>query len=176
VNAHARHALARVGAILLAATAGFLLLQYPARVAETRLTSWLLRWIGAGNVHVVRGASILVLPHGHPSFRAVVSPSCSCLASLIALVCLASITPRQFRGRRPAALGAALATVAIGNILRLTGSIAVGYLAGPTSLVLFHDWVGSVFTFVYTLGGFILMIYLMLPAPSSASPVQQVAT
>jgi hypothetical protein len=35
---------------------------------------------------------------------------------------------------------------------------------------MFHDWVGAVFTFGYTLFGFILMLYLVLPrrAPAMA--------
>ena len=57
--------------------------------------------------------------------------------------------------------------VAIGNVLRITASVGMGLVAGRASLVLFHDWVGSLFAFAYILGGYILMISLLLPRPAA---------
>jgi exosortase/archaeosortase family protein len=169
MNPHARYAGTRVLLALLSATVGFLLLQRPLRVAETNVAAGLLHSVGDHHAEVVFGTSILVTPPSHSAFRAEVTPSCSSLASLIALGCLSSLTPGPSRARRAGALAVALATVAAGNLLRLAGSVAVGYVAGRSSLVLFHDWVGSVFTFVYTLGGYILMIALVLPAARTES-------
>ena len=150
--------------VVVTMTIGFVLLQAPFRALETATAAALLRALGAHRVQVVQRTSIFVVPLRGGSFRAIVSPSCSSIASLLAIACLASLTPRYPWRRRVIAVGAALATVALGNILRIAGSIGVGFLAGRSSLVLFHDWVGSVFTFGYTLGGFILMLYLLLPA------------
>jgi exosortase/archaeosortase family protein len=162
MNPRARHAGVRILLVFLAATVGFVLFQRPSRVAEAHAAAVLLHAVGDHHADVVFGTSILASPAGHPAFRAEVTPSCSSLASLIALGCLASLALGPSRPRRSMALGAALVTVAVGNVLRLAGSVAVGYVAGRSSLVLFHDWVGSVFTFVYTLGGYILMLSLLL--------------
>ena len=71
--------------------------------------------------------------------------------------------PRGRTGRRIGALACALGCVLAGNVLRIAGSIAVGLVHGKASLVLFHDWVGSLFAFGYTLGGYLLMLFLLLP-------------
>ncbi|HET9079843.1 MAG TPA: hypothetical protein VFO01_04930 [Trebonia sp.] len=47
--------------------------------------------------------------------------------------------------------------------MRIVGSVAVGLAAGPPSLVLFHNIAGSMFGFAYTLGGFIIVIAVLLP-------------
>ena len=59
--------------------------------------------------------------------------------------------------------------VFVGNVLRIAGSIGIGLLYGSRSLVLFHDWIGSLFAFGYTLGGFLLMVYLLLPPERPAA-------
>jgi carbamoyl-phosphate synthase large subunit len=109
------------------------------------------------------------VPDTHAPFRAIVTPTCSSLASALAIGALATLAPartRRARRRRVAATAAAVATVVAGNILRIAASLAVGLVAGRGSLVLFHDWVGSMFGFGYTLGGYILLLYLLLPATS----------
>lgn len=160
---HARLAALHVVVVVATVVGGFVLLQHPVRVFEADAATTVLRAFGAGNLFVLDN-SIQVFPSGHEPFRAVITPSCSALTSVLALLCLATLTPRRFGRRRyPAALAAAL-TIAVGNLVRITASIAVGLLAGPSSLVLFHDWVGTMLTFAYTLGGYVLMLYLLLPA------------
>jgi exosortase/archaeosortase family protein len=175
VTTPGRHAAIRVLAVVVASIGGFLLLEQPVRRLEASAAGWLLQTAGADNLFVF-GPSVQVFPAGYEPFRAVVAPSCSSLTSLLALVCLASLAPKRPRLRRYGALLAALATVAVGNLLRITGSIAVGLVAGPSSLILFHDWVGSIFTFVYTLGGYVLMLYLLLPPRSRVRSAPLVAT
>jgi hypothetical protein len=51
-----------------------------------------------------------------------------------------------------------------GNVLRLAGSLGFGLWVGERSLVLFHDWVGTVFTYAYTLGGYLVMLSMLLAA------------
>lgn len=158
----ARNAAFRVALVIVTSIAGFFLLEHAARRLEADATAWVLHAAGAGNLFVL-GPSIQVFPAGQEPFRAVVTPSCSSLTSLLAIACLAGLVPRHYGRRRYVAALAAMATIAAGNLLRITSSIAVGLAAGPSSLVLFHDWVGSVLTFAYTLGGYILMLYLLLP-------------
>ena len=91
------------------------------------------------------------------------TPSCSSIASVLAIACLSTLAPPAPRGRRALAVAAAIATVSLGNITRIAASVIVGLFAGRSSLVLFHDWVGGIMTYVYTLGGFIVFLYILLP-------------
>jgi len=151
----------RIGLLVFAVLAGFLLLQEPFRQAEAESAAAILSLFAADNVEVVLKYSIQVFPADHDAFRAEITPSCSSLASLIVLACLGMLSPRL--PRRNLAIAAAVAAVAVANVIRVVASVGVGLLAGRSSLVLFHDWVGSAFTFLYIVSGYILMVYLMLP-------------
>jgi carbamoyl-phosphate synthase large subunit len=151
----------RLAAVLVIALVGFAVLQGPSRRLETRTTVALLGIGGHGRVFLASATSIGVVPARHAAFRAVVTPTCSALSSVLAIGCLASLAGRS--RRRLGALITAVVTVTAGNVLRIGASILVGLLAGRSSLVLFHDWVGSAFAFAYTLGGYVLMLYLLLP-------------
>lgn len=153
----------RVSFVLVGSAIGFMLIQEPMRHWETLASAGLLHQFGASRAHVVLPTSIQVFPANGDAFRAVVTPSCSSAASILALTLLSTLVPRHCRRRVAPALVAAAIVIAVGNVARIAGSIAVGFVAGRSSLVLFHDWVGSVFTFVYTLAGFVLMLYLLLP-------------
>ena len=157
----ARLTFLRVGVMVAGVVAGFLLLQEPVRHAETEFAAAILSLFAADQVEVVLDYSIQVFPTGHDAFRAEVTPSCSALASMLVLGGLGLLSPRG--PRRNFAIVAALAAVAAGNIVRIAASVGVGLIAGRSSLVLFHDWVGSAFTFLYIVGGYIVMVYLMLP-------------
>jgi exosortase/archaeosortase family protein len=164
--------LARVAIRLLVVMGCFFALMRPVREAEASAAAGLLHLLGVEDVTVRLGTSIQVFPPGHSPFRASVTPSCSCLSALLALGYVAGFLPRKSRWRRLPAVVAAMVAVAGGNVLRIAASLGIGLVAGRASLVLFHDWVGSVFTFAYTLGGYMLMLYLLLPSrtePSTAA-------
>ena len=59
-------------------------------------------------------------------------------------------------------LAGTLAVLA-GNLMRIAASLSAGTWAGRACLVLFHDWVGTMFTFASILGGYVLMLYVLLP-------------
>jgi exosortase/archaeosortase family protein len=145
------------------------------RQSETIAAAALLHLFGvpSGAVQVRPNSSLAVYPTGSGAFLAVVTPSCSALSSLLAITFLALFVPRRFRRRRPVALACALLTVATGNVLRVAGSIAVGLVSGTGSLVLFHDWVGSLFAFAYTLGGYVLMLAILLPSGRATTTVTE---
>jgi len=151
----------RILAIVAVAAAGFVLLQAPARHLEAEASAGFFRLVGDERVRVADATSIEVLPARHAPFRAVVTSSCSSIGSLIALACLGALVPRS--RRRNVAVILAMATVACGNIARIAASLGIGLVAGRPSLILFHDWVGSIFGFAYTLGGYLLLLHLLLP-------------
>ncbi|WP_194925027.1 exosortase/archaeosortase family protein [Catenulispora pinisilvae] len=154
---------ARIGLLLVGTVGGFVLLQQWMRGVETAATVDVFHALGIGGVTRGYQASIIVDAHSRGSFAAILTPACSSLASLLALGGLAVLRPTGARGRLALALAAAVTVVFLGNIARIAASIGVGLLTGPSALVLFHDWVGSLFAFAYTLGGFVLMLWVLLP-------------
>ncbi|MBV9164490.1 MAG: archaeosortase/exosortase family protein [Pseudonocardiales bacterium] len=151
-------------AVVVAVVVVFAYLIEPVRRLEAATASLLLHLLGVAPeaVQLRANASLAVYPHGHAAFLAVVTPSCSSLSSLLAVMGLTIFTPRRRQRRRIAALACALVCITAGNVVRIAASVMVGLLAGASSLVLFHDWVGSMFAFAYTLGGYLLMLALLL--------------
>jgi exosortase/archaeosortase family protein len=169
----ARHALLRVGLVLFVSMAGFVLLEQPFRALESHAVTALLLLAGADGTHVVPTASsvIEIFPRDQPSLLAQITISCSSLSSLLAISCLACLARPRAGRRWWTALSISLAVVAVGNVVRIALSLGAGLLAGRQALLLFHDWVGGVFAFTYTLGGYILFLYLVLPRPTPGGQV-----
>lgn len=159
----ARRAIPRALIIVAASVAGFALLQHPARMIESHAAAALLSFAGAHGTHVLLGTYIQLLPAKHDVLVASVTPSCSSLASLLAISSIAVVSGIGSRSRRLAALCVALAVIAIGNVLRMAASLAIGFIAGRSVLVLFHNWVAGMFTFAYVLAGYALFLYIVLP-------------
>ncbi|HVT78601.1 MAG TPA: exosortase/archaeosortase family protein [Acidimicrobiales bacterium] len=164
MRARRRAAFGRVAAVVAGTVGGFAFVQLFVRRAETYAATAAVHALGITRAHVVPPTSIQVFPHDTAPFRAIITPSCSSAASIVALACLATLAPRHAGGRRFTSLLLAVSVVVVGNIVRIASSIGIGVVAGRASLVLFHDWVGSAFTFAYTLGGFVLMLFFQLPS------------
>ena len=159
----------RIALVLLATGIGFVFLQAPSRHVEAWAAASLVELGDRGKVQMATDTSIVVYPDRGSAFRALVTPSCSAVSSVLALACLASVSGRAARARTLGAVSLAVATVALGNVVRIAASLVVGVYAGRAALVLFHDWVGSVFAFAYTLGGYILMLYVLLSGGGRAA-------
>ena len=164
MSRRARSALLRVALIVTVSVVGFVVFQHAARSLETHVAELMVRAVGGSKrSFVLSSTSIVVVPFHGQAFRVVVTPSCSSIASVLAIACLSTLAPPAPRGRRALAVAAAIATVSLGNITRIAASVIIGLFAGRSSLVLFHDWVGGIMTYVYTLGGFIVFLYILLP-------------
>lgn len=155
----------RVAFVIVVTPLSFVLVQQRARNAELRADVATLWMIGNRRVPALSGTSALIAPLHSGAFWIYMSPSCSSIASLLTLACLAAVLPRRLvRPRsRLVACVAAWAAVFVGNLIRIDASIEMGVLFGRSSLVLFHDWAGSIFGFAYTMGGFVLMLWILLP-------------
>lgn len=149
-------------AVIAVTVGGFAALQYPMRRFETVTSAALAGLLGPHHIFVLGGPSLLEFPYRGSAYKVTVAPSCSSTASVVSIAALGLLIRRGSRWRRLAATGAAVAAVVCGNILRIAGSLAVGLFAGRASLVLFHNWVGTVFAFAYTVGGFILLLCIVL--------------
>jgi exosortase/archaeosortase family protein len=155
----------RVAFVVVTTPLLFVLLEAPARHLELVTDVGAMRLVGITGVPFLSGTSAMLRPSHHQAFWVYLAPSCSSLASILTLGCLAMALPRRVVGGRSrlAAFIAAAAAVFLGNLLRIDMSIGAGLIAGRVVLVLFHNWAGSIFGFAYTLGGFILMLWMLLP-------------
>jgi len=149
--------------ICVGAVVAFVALQGLVRSFEAQTATRILRALGSNGVHRAGSTRLLIVPGHRPAFHVLITPSCSSLASVLAFACLLPLSPHAPALRRTLGVTSAAALIVCGNVLRVTGSIAVGLLAGRASLVLFHDWVGSTFTFVYTLVGYVVLLTVLLP-------------
>ncbi len=165
MNAPTARVVLRMVFVILLVTLGFTLLQGPVRLLEMRAATGTLTVFGAGPHLRLADAAALVIPTSQPFFVAVLTPACSSLAAVLAILSLGVLLPRAGGLRRATAILAAIVTVVVGNLVRIVASLAVGLVAGRSSLILFHDVAGSAFTFAYVLGGYILMLSLLLPRP-----------
>jgi exosortase/archaeosortase family protein len=158
----------RVLGIIALVTVGFLVLKNPFREFEAAMSVKVLHAFGASGVFSAPGGTIAIFPRHGPAFLALVTPSCSSITAVLAVLALGLVAPHHDRVRKGTAIAAALSLVVLGNVLRIAASVAVGIVEGRASLVLFHNWVGGLFTFGYILCAYILFLYLLLPRPHRA--------
>ncbi len=148
----------------------FALGQSAFRRFEVVFDAGLLHLMGFTGVGATAGHDILLNPSRHASFWVNLAPPCSSLPAVLSLVGLATIISSRVRRangmstfRFVRAVAAAAAIMFLGNVVRIDSSILVGLVAGRVVLVLFHDWVGSVFGFASLLAGWVLLIWMLLP-------------
>jgi carbamoyl-phosphate synthase large subunit len=133
------------------------------QVHEAAWTVAALHLAGVDSISAVLPGHMLVFRPGGEVLDAVVTPSCSAVLSLLGLLALTVAVLRSRRLHAVLGLGVAAAAVLVTNDLRLAASALAGLAWGGPALVLFHDWVGTVWNFAATLGGFLLMVSLTLP-------------
>jgi carbamoyl-phosphate synthase large subunit len=153
---------------------GFVALSGPVRTAEIALVLRILHF-DASHLSAVRGHAIQALPKTGLAFRVQVTPYCSSLIAVLALGGIAGFILQGPLSRRMVAFAAAAALVVACNVVRIAASIWVGMRWGAGDLVLFHNWVGTLFALTYTLIGFLFMLYLMLPKHGETAQALEVA-
>ena len=140
---------------------GFALLIDPARRFEVALGTGVLRAFGETGVSDALGDAFLVYgPHGQLIIGEMTA-SCSALTSLLALSALAFVALRR-RAQIVIGVAAAALFVLFANQLRLILSLLAGRYLAVDALVFFHDWVGALLNFAYTLIGLLIMIGLTM--------------
>src|SRR5215469_1815425 len=94
---------------------GFALCQHWYRTLEARASVAIVHHLAGRNSASVAGVPtmISVRPLHGPGFFAVITPSCSATASILAIACLASLSPRFGATRRLVGTVAALVAVAL---------------------------------------------------------------
>lgn len=158
-----RHSALKAAALTAVAGALFVVGQAPFRHWEALTVAGGVRLLGFHGVLTVTGSSILLSPSRGGLFFVDITPSCSSLGPALAIALIAVVLSSGSPASDRLLAGVAgVASIIAGNFVRIGSSVIVGLLAGPVSLVLFHDWVGSIFGFGYTIGGFVLILSILL--------------
>jgi exosortase/archaeosortase family protein len=151
-------------ALLIAIVGGvFSVAQTGVRHQEALAVAGGVRSLGFHGVLAVQSSEILLAPGSGPLFWVDITPSCSSLGPALAIALITTlISVGRPASDRLLAGGAGVLSIVAGNFTRIGSSVIVGLLAGRPSLVLFHNWVGSMFGFAYTIGGFVVALSILL--------------
>jgi exosortase/archaeosortase family protein len=143
----------------------FVVGQTPFRHWEAEAVAVIVQAIGFHGILGVQASEIALSPGASKGgvFWVDITPSCSSLGPALALALIATIisTGNPVSDRLLAGV-VGVASIIVGNLVRIGSSVVVGLMEGRVSLVLFHDWVGSTFGFAYTIGGFVLLLAILL--------------
>jgi exosortase/archaeosortase family protein len=142
--------------------AGFL------QVHEARWVAQVLTLVGVDSVSDSLPENIMVFRPDGEIIVAEVTESCSSILPILGLTALTAVVLRGRRQHAVAGLVVAVAALLLLNHLRLVASTLAGVAWGTPALVLFHDWVGTVWNFAATLGCFLLMVCITLPTAERA--------
>lgn len=140
---------------------GYVLLVDHARHFEVSLAARIIDLIGVDRISGVLGDSFVVFGPGMEPVVAEMTGSCTILSSVLALAALASVALRQRPQVLPGFLLASLFVLAA-NQVRLVLSLLAGRYLAVDALIFFHDWIGAVINFAYTLFGLLIMIGLTM--------------
>lgn len=138
------------------------------RVHEARWTVDLMRLLGEHRVSAALPQHILIFRSNGEILNGEVTTSCSSILTVVGLTALTVSVLRNRGLHALAGLLVALVAVIVVNVLRLVASVSAGLWFGTPAMVLFHDWVGTVWTLAATLGGFLLMVFITLPPAQRA--------
>jgi exosortase/archaeosortase family protein len=145
--------------------------RYGAGLLQVHEALWVANVLTALGVDSVSDAlprHIMVFRADGEIILAEVTESCSSILSVLGLTALTAVVLRGRRQHAVAGLVVAVAALLVLNHLRLVGSTVAGLVWGTPALVLFHDWVGTVWNLAATLGGFLLMVCITLPTAERA--------
>lgn len=163
-----RSVLLEILALVVVYLSLFELLIGPMRRLETTSVARFFSAFGSNGVTVAHNDSLLIASSGHQPMLTYISPSCSSLMGLLALATLAAAVMRQHRATTVVAYLVAAIVLFLSNLGRMIASAAAGLWFGQGALVLFHDWVGTIWNFIATLFGFLLLQFLTSPPSDRA--------
>jgi carbamoyl-phosphate synthase large subunit len=152
--------------LLLTAAICVLGFRFGASWMQVHEAAWVVAFLhlcGTDAVSGVLPGHLLIFRPGGEVLDAVVTASCSAILSLLGLVALTLAVLRSQRWHAVWGVTVACIAVLVVNDARLAASTMAGLWWGGNALLLFHDWVGSLWNFAATLGGFLLMVSLALP-------------
>ncbi len=143
---------------------GFRFLALPLQTLEAAAVAWVLGLLAPGKASGVLPTHVLLFRGDGEIIDAFVTPSCSSILSVLGLSALTAVILRRRRLHAVAGLLTAIAALLVLNHLRLLMSALAGLWWGDGALILFHDWVGTLWSLLSTLLGFLLLVWVTLPS------------
>ncbi|MFJ5228802.1 hypothetical protein ACIQBJ_02775 [Kitasatospora sp. NPDC088391] len=151
---------------VLAVIAGTLALGHwatgPVTRAEAAATATIARWCGLTMVRQLPGTDLVHGFHGHQPFFIRISPSCSALTVAAACAGVSLLLLGGTWRRRLVGAGVAAGVFAAANLLRLAAVLWVGNDYGIPAMVAFHDWGGTLWSYLMLLLVVLLMVALRI--------------
>ncbi|HZB19404.1 MAG TPA: exosortase/archaeosortase family protein [Blastococcus sp.] len=166
VRGGARRRFAVLVELLVAVAICLLGYRYGATWFKEHEASWtvaILRLLGEDRVSDAIPGHILMFRAGGEVLDGEVTTSCSSILTVIGLVALTVAVLRKRRLHAVYGLAVGLVAVVVANDLRLIASTLAGLHWGKPAMILFHDWVGTIWTLGFTLIGFLIMVWVTLP-------------
>lgn len=171
VRGGARRRFAVLVELLVAVAICLLGYRYGATWFKEHEASWtvaILRLLGEDRVSDAIPGHILMFRAGGEVLDGEVTTSCSSILTVIGLVALTVAVLRKRRLHAAYGLAVGLVAVVVANDLRLIASTLAGLHWGKPAMILFHDWVGTIWTLGFTLIGFLIMVWVALPTRERA--------
>jgi exosortase/archaeosortase family protein len=138
------------------------------RLLEAEWAVAVLHLIGIRDVSDVLPEHILIFRGPGDTLAGEITTSCSSLLTVVGLTALTVAVMRDRRMHAVLGLSVAVVAVLVANNVRLVLSALAGLWWGSPAMTLFHDWVGTIWALVATLLGFLLMVWVALPAAQRA--------
>lgn len=138
------------------------------QVHEARGVVVVLRLFGVDGVSGALPRHILIFGPDGAVLNAAVTASCSSILSIVGLTALTVTVFRRRRQHAIAGLAVAVTALVLLNGIRLAASAIAGIWWGRPAMILFHDWVGSLWNLAATFAGFLVLVAVTLPAPERA--------
>lgn len=141
---------------------------------EAAATAWLAQRTGLEMTRELPGTNLVHGFYGYQPYFIRITPSCSALTVSVAA---AGVSLLILGGNRRQRVGGALLAVlvlSLGNLTRLVAVLWVGRGAGIDTMITFHDWVGTVFSYALLIGALLLLVAVRLPGrsrPADSTPV-----
>ncbi|MFB7945559.1 hypothetical protein ACFC6L_11610 [Kitasatospora phosalacinea] len=134
----------------------------PVTRAEAAATAALARWCGLPTARQLPGTDLVHGFHGHQPFFIRISPSCSALTVAAACAGVSLLVLGGSRHRRLVGAAAAVALFTAANLVRLVAVLRVGQDHGVPAMIAFHDWGGTLWSYLMLLLAVLLMVALRI--------------
>ncbi|QKW18207.1 exosortase/archaeosortase family protein [Kitasatospora sp. NA04385] len=134
----------------------------PVTRAEAAATATAARWCGLTMVRQLPGTDLVHGFHGHQPFFIRISPSCSALTVAAACAGVSLLVLGGTWHRRLTGAAVAVAVFTAANLVRLVAVLWVGQDYGIPAMVGFHDWGGTLWSYLMLLVAVLLMVALRI--------------